>query len=550
MESPAYIAALLAATPLLLAMVLLVGFKVAAKYAMPIVFLLTAIIANGYWGMDTRHLVASVIEGLFVAGDITYIVFGAILLLTVLKYSGGLARIRHQFTELSSDRRVQIIIVVWFFGCFIEGASGFGTPAAIIAPLLVAIGFPPLSAVVLGLMVQSTPVTFGALGTPILIGLNNGLTSGFGNPAEKQAFLMAVTREVGIIHAMIGTFMPWLMIAVCVLVFGVRADRKKIWTVAPFAIFSGLAFTLPYLFTASFLGPEFPSLLGSMAGLGIVIFFVRRKWLLPKDHWDFRPSDGWPPSWIGTLAAQPAGQEEKVGLLSAWLPYILVSLLLIVTRTPLLPIGNWLKSVQIQWHGIGGTTITASSAPLYLPATLLVIAAVSAMLLHRLPMRRFGEAARVSLSTALSAGFVLLFTIPLVRIYMNSGLNDTELESMPVVLASWAAGKLGTIWPMIAPALGGLGAFIAGSNTISNLMLAEFQNSVATKLQLDNVLVVSLQAVGAAAGNMIAIHNVVAASTVVGMMGKEGAVLRKTILPTLYYFIAAGLIGSLFTNSG
>lgn len=548
MENPTFTAALLAATPLLLAMILLVGFKVAAKYAMPVVFLLTIAVAYGYWGMDISHLGASIVEGLFVSADITYIIFSAILLLTVLKYSGGLARIRNQFTTLSSDRCIQIVIIVWFFGCFIEGASGFGTPAAIVAPLLVAIGFPPLSAIVLGLMVQSTPVTFGALGTPILIGLNNGLTSGFGNPAEKQVFLMAVTREVGLIHAMIGTFMPWLMIAVCIYVFGQRADRKKIWTIAPFAIFSGLAFTLPYFLTAAYLGPEFPSLLGSMVGLGIVIFAVRRKWLLPKDQWDFGPPHHWPASWIGTITAQPAADDEKkVGLLSAWLPYILVSLLLVLTRTPLLPIGNWLKSVRIQWHDIWGTTITASSAPLYLPATLLTIAAVSAMALHGLPVKRFMQAARVSLSTALSAGFVLLFTIPLVRIYINSGFNGEGLDSMPVLLASWTAGKLGTIWLMIAPALGGLGAFIAGSNTISNLMLAEFQNSIATKLQLDNVLVVSLQAVGAAAGNMIAIHNVVAASTVVGLTGKEGAILRKTILPTLYYFIAAGLIATLFT---
>lgn len=547
MENPTFTAALLAATPLLLAMVLLVGFKVAAKYAMPTVFLLTAAVGSMYWGMDARHLMASVIEGLFVAGDITYIIFSAILLLTVLKYSGGLARIRHQFTTLSTDRRVQIIVIVWFFGCFIEGASGFGTPAAIVAPLLVAIGFPPLSAIVLGLMVQSTPVTFGALGTPILIGLNNGLTSGFDGAAEKQAFLMAVTREVGIIHAMIGTFMPWLMISACIFFFGQRADRIKSWTIAPFAIFSGLAFTVPYLVTATYLGPEFPSLLGAMVGVGIVIFAVRRKWLLPRDHWDFQPTDRWPASWIGTIKAQPAvGGDKKLSLLSAWLPYLVVSLLLVLTRTPLLPIADWLKSFKIQWHDIGGTAIIASSTPLYLPATILTIAAVSAMGLHRLPAKRFWQATRVSLSTALSAGFVLLFTIPLVRIYINSGFNDEGFDSMPVVLAGWAAGKLGAIWPMIAPALGGLGAFIAGSNTVSNLMLAEFQNSVATKLHLDNVLIVSLQAVGAAAGNMIAIHNVVAAATVVGMTGKEGAVLRKTILPTLYYFIAAGLIGTLF----
>src|SRR5690606_20866515 len=165
---------------------------------------------------DLPHLGASVIEGLFVSVDITYIIFSAILLLTVLQYSGGLFWIRHQFTSLSADRRVQIILVAWFFGCFIQGASGFGTPAAIVAPLLVAIGFPPLSATILGLMVQSTPVTFGALGTPVLIGLNNGLTSGFESPAEKYHFLLEATRQAATVHTLIGTFMPWFMIGICI----------------------------------------------------------------------------------------------------------------------------------------------------------------------------------------------------------------------------------------------------------------------------------------------------------------------------------------------
>src|SRR5690606_2714428 len=338
-------AALLAATPLVLAMVLLVGFKVAAKYAMPVVLAVTAVVACGYWEMDLPHLGASVIEGLFVSVDITYIIFSAILLLTVLQYSGGLARIRHQFTSLSADRRVQIILVAWFFGCFIEGASGFGTPAAIVAPLLAAIGFPPLSAVVLGLMVQTTPVTFGALGTPILIGLTNGLTTGFDGAAEKHGFLLEVTRGAATIHALIGTFMPWLMIAMSIWFFGHRGDRRKIVTIAPFAIFSGLAFTVPYVLTAMFLGPEFPSLLGSMTGLAIVIYAVRRRWLLPRDRWDFAPSEGWPSTWSGTLAlSSEAPPATRIGLFSAWLPYVLVSLLLVLTRTPLLPVGTWLKS--------------------------------------------------------------------------------------------------------------------------------------------------------------------------------------------------------------
>jgi lactate permease len=151
----------------------------------------------------------------------------------------------------------------------------------------------------------------------------------------------------------------------------------------------------------------------------------------------------------------------------------------------------------------------------------------------------FGESTR----TILGAGFVLIFTIPMVRILINSGVNAADLVSMPVAMAQFVADSVGSIYPLFAPAVGGLGAFIAGSNTVSNLMLSDFQYNVAGALGLSTAMMVSLQAVGAAAGNMIAIHNVVAASATVGLLGREGVTLRKTILPTLYYFIFAGILG-------
>jgi lactate permease len=131
----------------------------------------------------------------------------------------------------------------------------------------------------------------------------------------------------------------------------------------------------------------------------------------------------------------------------------------------------------------------------------------------------------------------------MVRILINSGVNGADIASMPVMMAQAVASGVGDIYPFFAPAVGAMGAFIAGSNTVSNLMLAEFQFSVAETLGLSTAMMVALQAVGAAAGNMIAIHNVVAASATVGLLGREGATIRKTILPTIYYLVAAGLIG-------
>jgi len=131
----------------------------------------------------------------------------------------------------------------------------------------------------------------------------------------------------------------------------------------------------------------------------------------------------------------------------------------------------------------------------------------------------------------------------MVRVYINSGFNAADLPSMPIAMAEWAAANVGSVWPLFAPSIGALGAFIAGSNTISNLMFSLFQFSIAEQLSISGSLVVALQAVGAAAGNMIAIHNIVAAAATVGLLGREGSLLRKTAIPTLYYVIAAGIVG-------
>ena len=129
---------------------------------MPIVYVQTAVIALAAWDMSFRRVAASTVQGLGLTIAILWIVFGAILLLNTLKHSGALAVVRGGFTGISPDRRVQVVIIAWLFGTFIEGASGFGTPAAIVAPLLVGLGFPAMSAVVIGMMIQSTPVSFGA----------------------------------------------------------------------------------------------------------------------------------------------------------------------------------------------------------------------------------------------------------------------------------------------------------------------------------------------------------------------------------------------------
>ncbi|MBE2169871.1 MULTISPECIES: L-lactate permease [unclassified Cobetia] len=543
--------ALLAFVPLLLAGVLLIGFRMAARLAMPIVFVVTALIALLAWDMTFSRVLASSLQGLILTVAILWIIFGALLLLNTLKHSGGIAAIRNGFSGISPDRRVQAIIVAWLFGCFIEGASGFGTPAAVAAPLMVALGFPALAAVVVGMMVQSTPVSFGAVGTPIVVGVSGGLDKAgvsetlAANGSSWDAYFQLVTSEVAITHGIIGICMPLIMVAVMVRFFGANRSWREGLEVAPFALFAGVCFVVPYVLAGMLLGPEFPSMIGAMVGLAIVVPAARKGFLLPSRTWDFPNADSWPAEWIGKLdmTLEPVEGRKPLSVGMGWLPYVLLAVLLVMSRV-IAPIKEALTSWSFGWSGIlGEADISGSLQPLYLPGGILVVVVLLTIVLHRMRMRDVSAAVSESSRTILGAGFVLLFTIPMVRILINSGVNEADLVSMPVAMAQFIADSVGDIYPLFAPSVGALGAFIAGSNTVSNLMLADFQFNVAQALGISSAMMVALQAVGAAAGNMIAIHNVVAASATVGLLGREGVTLRKTILPTLYYVIFAGIIG-------
>ena len=543
--------ALFAAVPILLSAVLLIGLRMPAKRAMPIVFIATAAIAIFVWGVSANRVIASTLQGVLITIAVLWIIFGAILLLNTLKHSGAITAIKLGFNNISPDRRVQVVIVAWLFGAFIEGASGFGTPAAVAAPLMVAIGFPAMAAVMIGMMIQSTPVTFGAVGTPILIGVNKGLNAKeigellISKGSDWDTYLQIITSEAAITHAIVGTFIPLFMAIMLTRFFG----KNKSWTeglsILPFAVFGGLAFTIPYVLTGIFLGAEFPSIIGALVGLAIVVPAAKAGFLVPKDTWDFAPASEWPVSWVGKLEVNLDSMSQKMpmSLKMAWTPYILVALILVLSRISSFGIGAALKGFAIPFKDILGEGLGYTIVPLYLPGGILAFVAIITYFLHKMSTKEMIAAVKESSSIMLSAGFVLLFTIPMVRIMINSGVNAEHLASMPVAMAKYVAQSVGDIYPLFASSIGAIGAFIAGSNTVSNMMLGQYQYGVAEALGVSTAFMVALQAVGAAAGNMIAIHNVVAASATVGLLDREGETLRKTIIPTLYYCLMAGIIG-------
>jgi len=547
----------IAIAPLVVVFLLLVFRRWPAKKTMPVAYVLTAVLAYFYWQVPAVRIAAASIQGLIIAGELLYIVFGALLLLFVLKHSGAVAAIRDGFRSISPDRRIQAIIVAWTFGSFIEGASGFGTPAAVAGPLLVILGFPPMAAVVAALTIQSTPVSFGAVGTPILIGVNTGLenqllvTDYIAQSPSIESYhqlLMMIAARVAIVHGIIGTLIPLFVVCLLTRFFGANRSWREGLAVWKFALLAGFSFTVPYVLLGVFLGPEFPSLIGGLIALALTVAATKAGLFQPDEPWDFPPEQAWEPDWHSSFPPRRDHQAARtISLFNAWTPYLLVGCLLVLVRLAP-PISHLVGKATIPIPSIFGTGIGKSTNPVKLPGTIFILVSLSCLLLHRMSLRSFGAALSESGRALVGAAMAIVFAVPMVRIFIESNVNTAGLASMPTELAEAARALVGKGWPAVSAVIGAMGAFVAGSNTISNMTFSLFQFDVGLRIDLGvlaPLFIVALQAVGGAAGNMICVHNVVAASATVGLLGQEGALIRKTLIPTAYYLVAAGAIGCL-----
>jgi lactate permease len=383
-------------------------------------------------------------------------------------------------------------------------------------------------------------VSFGAAGTPILVGMGQSLNVpqveqdlaqggiGYANFLEQIGVFTALP------HAVVGTLIPLIMVAMMTRFFGRRRSLAGGLAIWKFALFAGLAFTIPYFAVALLLGPEFPSLVGSLLAMAVVVPAAKRGTFLSKTTpWQFPPRSEWDEGWTGMSLAR------------AWAPYVLVACLLVITRLPFLPLRKWLSSVQLNWSNILGTEMSQAVQPLYLPGTVFIAVAGATIWLHRMNRTAVKKAWAEAVHKLAAPALALLFAVSMVRVFIDSDVNAAGLPSMPLALAETAADWAQSTWPFFAPMIGALGAFVAGSNTVSDLMFGLFQYGVADRIGVSHLVILGMQALGGAAGNMIAVHNVVAASATVGLVGKEGALIRKTIIPMLYYLAFAGTLGLL-----
>lgn len=517
---------LTALTPIIAPFIFLVLLRIPAKRGMLYSAIILILLAFIVWGMEYNVILASVFQGFHKAVTILLILFGAIVLLNTLKRTGAVTRINQGFKSISPDMRVQAVIVAFLFGSLIEGAAGFGTPAVVAGPLLVALGFSPMAAATLALIADSTAVSFGAVGTPIQVGLSNLPNSGIELYHEVAQI---ITR----IDIFVGSFIPFILVLVLTLLFGKKRSLKSALELLPWSLMVGFTYTISAAIYATLFGHEFVSILASLTGLLIASITAKKGFLLPKTAWREALADGY----------KETEEKTNMSLIAAWSPYLLVVGLLLLTRIVDSVKAFTKTAIDLGWNNILGIEgINSSWEVLYSPGTILIIAAVIAAFMQGKSIKCFTEASKESLSDVKSAALALLPTLALVQVFTNSGMNTNDLLSMPQYISNTLASTFGSNWVFVSPFLGELGAFIAGSATVSTLTFSPIQYEVALQTGLNTNIILATQVMGGAAGNMICVHNVVAASTVVGLSGREGDIIRKTLLPALFYGLMVGIV--------
>lgn len=528
--------AILAFLPILTTLIFMILFNWPAKKCLTISWGLAFVLGFVFWNIELKALLASSIFGMLNSLEVLIIITGAILVMNTLKISGATSAINRGFMNICPDKRIQTCIIGFCFCSFIESAAGFGTPAALAGPLLVSLGFPPLASAMITLIFDSTAVSFGAIGTPVTSALNALNLSG------DQTFTNNFTFYTALPHAIIGTFLPLIVLLMTTKIYGKEKSFKPALKAAPFAVFTGLSFTLPMLVISVLLGYEFASLLGSLVAISLTVIAAKKGFLVPKESWDFGDPDSWDNDWLATSKVSPTA-ESKMSVLKAWVPYIIIALVLVITRIEQLKLKGILTGgapfVFKANNILGYENLDWSLKWAYLPGTFFVIVALITSLLHKMDKEKIKRSFIDTAKQVSGAALALLFGLALVEVLKYKGAGGTSMLDQMANALSKIGGKF---YVLISPFIGVLGAFVSGSATVSMNLFTNLQFNTATVLKLPAVFVISMQCVGAAIGNMVCINNAVAASATIGTTGKEGKLIKMNVIPMLFYSLATATI--------
>jgi lactate permease len=521
---------LIAFLPIISLIFFMVVLEKPAYIGGPISLLITLIIAIFYLNMDFSWIGASIMRGSLISFDIILIIAGVFLLVSILKQSNAFYSLRVLTHKISSDARIQVIFLAWFSIAFLEGIAGFGTPAMIIAPILIILGFSPLAAISASLIGDSVACTFGATGTPILVGIVEGVST-LQISTLGPNFIDKVSILTSTFHLMVGSLVPFFI--VCIVSYIHTKSIRKALDVFKLCIFSGFLFLVPSLFINYLMGPEFPSIIGSLIGAMLFVITIKLKIFLPKEKWIIEEDEEF-------LAKKEA--DTSVDYLRAIFPYFITMLMLIVTRMNIEGIGTLLKTLRLSFNNILGTDVSYILYPLYSPGFFFMISAILAFYVYKMSDRKIETVLIQSSKKILKTFIALVSILSIVQIMIYSANNSSGHVGI-ITQISDLFTHTGFMWPLFSPLLGLLGAFVAGSSTVSNLMFSSIQVDTSLAIGMSPILGLALQGVGSAVGNMFAIHNIIAVGAVIHLLHPEGKVIKYTIIPAIIIAVIAGIIG-------
>jgi len=470
---------------------------------------LTAILLAAFvYGMPVDLAIVSAIQGaIYGIFPIGWIVITAVFLYNITVKTGQFEIIKDSIASITDDRRLQVLLIGFSFGAFLEGAAGFGAPVAIAGGMLVGLGFNPLYAAGLCLIANTAPVAFGAIGIPIIVG---GQVTGIDD--------FAIAQMVGRQLPFLSFFVPfWLII----IMSGFKG-LKEVW---PAALVSGGSFAIAQWWSSNYLGPLLPDIISSLVSIIALVIFLR--FWKPKKAWRFKDEPE---------QTYNVGKLHFKEVLRAWSPFIILTLF----------VGDWgmnsvkaiLNKVTVAFEVpllheavISGTTGNPNAAIYTLNSisaagTAILLAAIVTMIILRVSI---GDGLKIFGDVIKTLKFTLV-TIAAVLGFAYVGNNSGMTTSLGLAFA-----QAGGLFPLVSPLVGWIGVFVTGSDTSANALFGKLQTTAFEQIGVDPVLGISANSSGGVTGKMISPQSIAVATAATGLVGKEADLFRFTVGHSLFF---------------
>lgn len=532
-----WLSSLIALLPIIFFFFALTKLRLKGYVAGTITVLIALAVALFLYKMPVdRALAASFYGFTYGLWPIAWIIIAAVFLYKVSVKTGQFDIIRSSILSVTEDQRLQMLLVGFAFGSFLEGAAGFGAPVAITAALLVGLGFKPLYAAGLCLIVNTAPVAFGAMGIPIIVA---------GQVTGLDAF------EIG---QMAGRQLPFLTIIVLFWIMAIMDGWKGIKETWPAVIVAGGSFAVVQYLTSNFIGPELPDIASAIASMVCLTLFLK-VWK-PVRIFRFDTDKNTVETATSASTSTEQVQYTKSRVIKAWSPFIFLTVAVTVWSIPPFKalfakggaLENWVISIPVPFLDnlvAKMPPIVAAEAPYaavykfdWLSATgtaIMIAALVSIVFLKMKPKQAvatFGDTLKELALPVYSIGMVLAFAF----IANYSGLSAT---------LALALAHTGHAFTFFSPFLGWLGVFLTGSDTSSNALFAALQATTAQQIGVSEVLLVAANTTGGVTGKMISPQSIAIACAAVGLVGKESDLFRFTVKHSLVFAVIIGIITTL-----